>query len=786
MQLGYYLKLALRQFKRNKSSFLINIIGLSTGLTCALLILLWVIDEYETNKFHEFDSQLFQIMEFQEYSGSIGTTISTPGILSAALKEEFPEVLLASGMDWHSVNTISVGDQNIKRAGRHVSADFLGMFTFPLLAGNASTALAEPSSIVISKSLAEMLFGSVSAAMGQTIRYEHDVDLIVTGVLAPIPPRSTLQFDFLLNWDRWLDANEWANEWGNNGPHSLVLLREDADPDQFSKKIANFIKERDEDDSNVTLFAKQFSSRYLYGAYENGKPAGGRIEYVRLFSIIAIFILLIAAINFMNLSTAKAVNRAKEVGVKKTIGASRGSLISQYLTESLAVAFFSLALALIIAYLILPQFNLITDKNMTLIPSAGVLLSFIALTTITGVLAGSYPAFYLSGFKPVEVLKGTVRSSLGELWARKGLVVFQFAISVFLITAVMVIYQQVQFIKDKNLGYDKDQIVMFDMSGDLEDSPEAFLNALRNQPGIEEVSSIGHNLVGRNNNTSGLSWRGKDPEQLTLFENMRVNFRALETMGVEMKEGRTFSDNFGTDSSKIILNEAAVAVMGLKDPIGESIRLWDQYDFEIIGVVKDFHFQSLHEPIKPVFFWLRPQSTWFVMARLEQGNEQLGIQNMKQEWSKVNPGFPFDYWFIDEDYAELYAAENRVASLSKYFAGIAVIISCLGLFGLAMFTAERRRKEIGIRKVLGATSANIIGLITKEFSMLVSLALLIGLPLSYFIMTNWLSRFEFRIDLQLWYFLFAGLLVLVIAWSTVSSQAYRSALANPTDCLRDE
>ena len=445
-----------------------------------------------------------------------------------------------------------------------------------------------------------------------------------------------------------------------------------------------------------------------------------------------------------------------------------------------------MVIALVLARLFLPQFNLITDKEMTLVPDASILIGFISLAIITGLLAGSYPALYLSGFRPVEVLKGTVRTSVGELWARKGLVVFQFAVSVFLIASVAIIYQQIKFVQKKNLGYDKDQIVMLTMDGTLESQYDVFLDLIKRKPGVVNASSIGHSLVGRNNNTSGLEWPGKNPDDRILFENLRVNYDALETMGVEMVEGRMFSREYGTDSTKIIFNEAAIKVMGLEDPIGTQINLWGRYDLEIVGVVKDFHFQSLHEPVKPLFFKLDPPMTWHAMASLEIGNESTGLTSIQEAYEELNPGFPFDYWFVDEDFAELYAAEQRVSSLSKYFAGIAIIISCLGLFGLAAFTAERRKKEIGIRKVLGASVANIIGLLTSEFSKLVLVSLLIGLPLSYYALNNWLDRFEFHIGLSPWIFVIAGLVVMIIAWLTVSSQAYRSAVVNPQDCLHEE
>ena len=420
---------------------------------------------------------------------------------------------------------------------------------------------------------------------------------------------------------------------------------------------------------------------------------GGRIEYVRLFSIIAIFILLIACINFMNLSTARASRRAKEVGVKKTVGAGKRNLIGQYLGESTLIALVSMAVAVILVQIFLPSFNRITEKEMALSLDPGFILALLGITLITGLLAGSYPALYLSSFRPVSVLKGEIRTSLGELWARRGLVVFQFTLSVILIVAVFVVYKQIQFVQTKNLGYNKDNLIYFDMVGRVEDQTETFLAEANNIPGIVNISTIAHDLIGRQNNTSGLNWEGKDPDNLVLFEHVRVNYGLLETIGVELKEGRDFSRQFGADTAKIIFNEKAIEIMGMQEPIGQKIRLWDQYDMEIIGVVKDFHFQSLRQELNPLFFCFVPDDTWFVMSRLEAGIETETIARLKKFYEAFNPGFTFDFEFIDKRYAAQYEAEQRVATLSGYFAGFAILISCLGLFGLAAFTADRRKRK---------------------------------------------------------------------------------------------
>jgi len=779
------LKLALRNFKRHKSSFFINLIGLSTGLACTMLIVLWVQDELQVDKFHGKDERLFRVMEHQQYAEEVMTTTSTPGMLAETLKEEIPEIEHATMLTWPNRRTLSVGEQSIKAAGYDVSPDFFQVFTFPLIEGQPATVLNDLNAILLSRSTAENLFLSPQKAMGQALEIDHDEVYTVTGVFEDIPSTSSIDFDYVVNFEKLKKEQGWLRSWSSNGPSTIVTLVDGADAEQVSDKIAGFVKQRNEQ-SNVTLFLKPYSETYLYGRYKNGQQAGGRIEYVRLFSIIAVFILIIACINFMNLSTARASLRAKEVGVKKAVGAGKASLIRQFMTESVVITLLSLLIAVGVVWAFLPQFNLIADKEMVLQFSPGLLGLLLGLTVLTGLLAGSYPALYLSSFKPVAVLKGELRSSLGELWARRGLVVFQFTLSVVLIVAVVVVYNQLQYVQSKNLGYEKDQLVKFAADGRLEDQGETFLAEAGKMPGVESISAIAHDLVGRQNNTSGLDWDGKDPESLILFEHVRVDYDMLETMGVELKEGRFFSEEYGADTSKIIFNERAVEILGFDDPIGKKIRLWDEYDLEIVGVVKDFHFQSLHEEMNPLFFRLAPDETGTIMARLKRGEEQLALNNLQTLYEDFNPGFSFDYQFLDEEYARMYEAEVRVSTLSKYFAGFAVLISCLGLFGLAAFTADRKRKEIGIRKVLGASVGNIVFMLTRDFTRLVLVSIVIGLPVAYYLTNNWLQRFAYRIDLNLWFFALAGLLVLLIAWMTVSSQAFRSAQLNPKDCLRDE
>lgn len=777
--------LALRNFKRYKSSFIINLIGLTSGLACTLFIYLWVNDELNVDKFHKKESQLYQVMEHQQYAEDIMTTTSTPGLLANELKENYPEVEYAATTSWIGDYTLSIGDKNVQAEGFHVGQDYFNIFSYNLLQGDANQVLADKYSIVISEELAENIFGTKDNVLGKTIEIQHKDNLIVSGVFAGTPQNSSYQFDFVMSFEYFLEDNSWALNWGSNGPSTYLILQEDTDPSIFNSKIGSIVNDH-EQQSNVTVFVEPYTNRYLYGRFRNGKPAGGRIEYVKLFTIIAVFILVIACINFMNLSTARASRRAKEVGLKKAIGAQKGSLIVQYLGESMLVSLISIILAVLIVWTFLPVFNEITNKQIILHFNTNLLVVSSIILVLTGFVAGSYPALYLSGFQAVTVLKGELRGTLGELWARRGLVIFQFTLSIILIVGVLVIYKQIDYVQKTNLGYNKDNLIYFAADGRVEEQMESFLAELNQLPGVKIASSIGHSMLGRQNNTSGLNWEGKDPDSKILFENVRVNYDMIETLGVEMVEGRTFNRDFGTDTTKIIFNEEAIKIMNYKNPIGKVIRLWDQYDLEIVGVVKDFHFQSLHSEIKPLFFRLDQLYNWKIMARIEAGKEQETIAAIKDFHSKFNPGFAFDYKFQDEQYAKLYSAEVQVSTLSKYFAGFAVIISCLGLFGLATFTAERRNKEIGIRKALGSSATGIVLLLSKDFTQMVIIAILIGIPASYYFTGLWLEKFAFHIELKYWFFATSGLTALVIAWLTVGFQAIKSANSSPAECLQDE
>jgi putative ABC transport system permease protein len=776
-----------RNFKRFKSTFFINLTGLSAGLACSLLIYLWVNDELNVDKFHEKDSQLFQVMENRVQAQGILTAQSTSGSLAETLKSDMPEVEYAISSKLFAA-TLSVGNNDFKSKGRYAGKDIFNMFSYGLEQGDAKQVLNDKNSIVISEKLAQTLFHTTQNIIGKSVEFQHEKQFVVSGIFKGTPPNSSEQFDFVVSFELYKDKYPNSVKWGNTAPDTFVLLKSGTDVNQFNKKIINLVKAKSNGEvTHRTLFVRPYSSGYLHGKYENGLPAGGRIEYVRLFSIIAVFILMIACINFMNLSTAKASGRMKEVGIKKAIGAYRETLIYQYLGESMLMTFLSLFLSVLIVLLFLPQFNEITGKDLTLHYDPKLVFSLLGVVIVTGLISGSYPALYLSGFNPISVLKGRLNVSAGEVWARKGLVVFQFTISVILIVSVIVVYKQVGFVQSENLGYNKDNIVYFTREGKMGDDAkmETFLSELKNTPGIVNASSIGHDMTGHNSGTSGIWWEGKADDNKTEFENVGVNYEMMQTLGIQMKEGRLFSKDFSADSSKIIFNEAAVKFMGLKDPIGKMVKLWGD-DMQIVGVAKDFHFESLHENVKPLFFRLTQGDTYIIMVKIAAGKEKTVLASMGELYKKYNPGFPLDYKFLDQEYQAQYVAEQRVASLSKYFASLAILISCLGLFGLAAFTAERRLKEIGIRKVLGSSVFSIVYLLSSDFTKLVIAAIIIALPVSYLITGYWLQSFALHISLEVWYFLGAGAAALCIAWLTVGMQAVKAANVNPLECLKSE
>jgi len=780
-----YFKIAWRSLLKDKQFTLLNVFGLSAGLACSLLIFLWVRDEISFDKFFQNDERLYKLMERRSINGDIVNGEESSGRLAETVKQSIPEVEYAAAIAparWFAQHTLSVKEKNIKANVQYAEKDYFNIFSFHLLAGNSNSVLSTRNSIVLSDELAVKLFGTTENILGSPVQFDHDTTFYVSGVFKKMPVNSSQQFDFVLSFEYFKVVKDWVTSWSGSGPQNFILLKKGTSPDVFNAKVENIIT-ANTGDSTRKVFATKYSDGYLYNQSGNDAGAGERIEYVKLFSALAIFIMVIACINFMNLSTAKAARRLKEVGVKKVIGANRNQLILQFLVESFVLTVFAMIIAIGLAVVLLPEFNQLTGKSIALNFNWKMGAAVAVITLVTGILAGSYPALYISGFSPLAILKGKLNTSFAELISRKGLVVFQFTLSTILIVAVIVVYQQVQFIRNTNLGYNKENIVRFAAEGSILTSQESFLSELRQVPGVTNASNTFANIIGRKY-SDRLDWPGKNPNEIVYFEVFLVGYNFIETMDMKLKEGRNFSKDFGGDSLNILVNEAAVKVMNLKNPVGSTVKFYGT-NRQIIGVVSDFHFESMHDAIKPMFMHLQ-SGEGSIVARIKTGNQKATLDAIESLYERYNPGFPFTFNFLDEAYQKQYDSETRVSALSKYFAGLAIVISCLGLFGLAAFTAQKRRKEIGVRKVVGASVVNITTMLSKDFLWLIFISLAIALPISWWLMSNWLQSFAYRIRITPDVFVITGMSVILITLFTISFQSIKAAIANPVKSLRTE
>jgi putative ABC transport system permease protein len=785
-----YLKTAWRNLWKHRSFSLLNIFGLALGMACSLLILFWVQDERGVDAFHANKDRLFLVYEREYGGGTISGDYETPARLAEELKKVIPEIQYAASSDWDDHYTFRSAGKTIKENGAYAGEDFFSLFSFRLLQGNARSALNGPLDIVLSRSMATRFFGSPEAAMGKVMRRDNAKDFTVTAVFDDIPGNSSLQFDFMLNWKAYFADYPWMDQWGNSGPLTTIMLKEGANVGLVKAKIKNFLDHyngKAEAGNKVEFGLQRFDEKYLHSNFKDGEIAGGRIEYVRLFSIVAIFILLIACINFMNLTTARSVNRAREIGVRKVVGAMRGSLIRQFIGEALLQAFIAVMIASLLVSITLPLFNAITGKHMAPPASkASFWLELTVLTLLTGCISGSYPAFFLSSFNPVRVLKGTMKFGAGPTLFRKGLVVFQFVLSILLINGTIIISQQVNYIQNKNLGYNRENLLYIPLEGELLKQYILFKQEAGKLSGISQVTRISNSPTVIDNGTVAVDWTGKAPGFRPSFFHASVGYDFARTMDLQVLEGRDYSPSYASDTVGYILNETAVRKIGYQHPVGSPLTFWGRKG-TIIGVIKDFHFASLHDPIGPLILHFGEKDIYgSALIRTEPGKTRQALTSLEALCRQLNPAFPFSYQFSDEEYQKLYSSEQVIGKLSKGFAFLAIFISCLGLLGLAMFMAEQRTKEMGIRKVLGAGAAQVVALLSRDFLMLVFIALLIASPLSWWAMDKWLQEFAYRMPISWRVFLAGGLLAVMVALATVSYQAIRVALANPVKSLKTE
>lgn len=790
-----YLKLITRSLLKNRQFTLLNLIGLSSALACVLFIFLWVKDELSVDKFNGKDEQIYKAMYSLKLPNEVLTLDYTPYPLVEAAPQEMPEVEKAVAvngfMDFFAGKGVASHAEKAKKVqGIFASKDFFNVFSYPLLEGNKDLVLTEKAGVVISKKLAEALFGRTTNLIGTPLDWAHKLDfgipLEITGVFENPPANASRQFDIIFNFDLLLAADANAKAWNGTYSETYLLLKKGIDVDKFGQKIAGFTRSKAPGNEICAIFLQKFSDQYLYGNYENGEVAGGRIQYVRLFSLIALFILLIACVNFINLYTVQAMDKMKEVGVKKSLGAGRGHLIAQFFGETLLLTSLAMAIALLVVGTALPVFNQITSKQLVFALDPPFLLAVLGVILLSSVLAGAYPALYLSGFKPIAVLKGQLTTSSLQLFTRKGLVVFQFVVSFCFIVGFITVKEQIAFIQSKNLGYDRSHVITFQREGNYGENPEAFLTALKALPGVENVATMPQSILDGKDAVSGFSWRGQKSDEAYLFKSPRIGYDVIETLGIKLKEGRSFSKRFTDDGANIILNESAVRMMGLTDPVGKTIKQGN-FESQIIGVVQDFQYGSLHQAIEPLIFRFRgAELGQHILVKVEAGKEQAALKAIESQYRAFHPKYTFEYSFLDADYQALYAAELRVSSLSNYFAALSILISCLGLFGLVAFAAQRRRKEIGLRKVLGASIAGIVNLLSKDFLTLVLIAIVIASPLAWYGLDRWLAGFAYRVELNGWMFVVAGVLAVAIAFLTIGFQSVKAALANPVKSLKSE
>ncbi|NQZ74732.1 MAG: ABC transporter permease [Ekhidna sp.] len=781
----HYIKASIRNFARHKVSFLINLIGLVGGLSSVLFIFTWVAHELSMDKFHADEDRIFRLV-----SGNAGneTLLNSSPRFASQLTEAIPEIELLAKSSWSSLQSSLIVEKEVFSAiGEFGSDDFFKIFTYPLLRGQGSTALAKPNAIVLSESMAIKLFNTLDV-IGKRIEwrwFKHTEEVEITGVFQKLPATSSAQFDYVLSFDIFERRFKDRIDRGNRLGRTYIKLSEGADINLVNEKIAAFTKATYPDLTLKPAFLICYSGFYLNNFYEDGKPVGGRIATVRLFILIGALILIIACVNFMNLSTARASLRTKEIGVRKVIGAFKNSLIQQFLIESILICFIAGVISLIALFTLFPFFEQLVGKPIPLPVDIQFVFSFLGIVLLTGLISGSYPAFYLSGFRPLQVLKGHQTPSSGNQWFRKSLIIFQFSISFVLISSVLVIYYQMKYIQTKNVGYNKEHIISFLTNNMNREKQQSFLAEARKIQGIKKASGITHALFGGQIAGSNMTWRGKDPEQTTWFEWGYVDMDMLELLEISPIQGRFFSRDFGDEQSKIVINEATKNLMEMENPIGEKFTI-NGTPYEIIGVAENFHFQSLHNEIKPTFFRLNSGYSMKLAIRLDPTKTQEILRKLTDLYIAFNPGFPFEYVFHDQEQKRMYKTEQRTSMLSRYAAGLAVVISSLGLFGLISFFTERRAKEMSIRKVLGASSSALIAAISKDFTFPILLSSVVGIMVSVFALEYWLDGFAYRIELQWWYLAITIGIMLAIISITTSGKLIKTIAANPVETLKED
>lgn len=791
-----YFKIAWRNILKNKIYSIINILGLAVGMAVAMLIAFWIWDETTYDKSFANHERLAQVMT--TFIHNDGTMETMPAVcmpigdeLRSKYGSDFKNVSMAS---WNFGHVLVVGEKKISEQGMWVESNFPSMFSFKMIQGNIH-ALNDPSSILINASLAKILFGNANP-INKTIRLDNKENYNVAGVFNDFPHNSTLyDSKYFLPWKKYITTEQWlkdaATQWNNHSWQAFAQVADNINMDKETQKIKDVVMvhkiEKSEGKEQTHLFP--MDKWHLYSDFKDGKIAGGRIQFIWLFLIIGVFVLLLACINFMNLSTARSEKRAKEVGIRKAVGSLRAQLIRQFLSESVLVALVSFVFAIIFVILLMPLFNNLADKHIELPWSSGLFwLIALAFTLVTGLISGSYPAIYLSRFEPIKVLKGTFRVGKYASLPRKILVIIQFTFSIALIIGTIIVFKQIQFAKNRPVNYRNEGLISMILSTpDLNGHTVALRNDLIKTGMVEDMATSSSPTTNLWSNQIGFNWQGKDPNSLPSFGIVWVSDNFGKTIGWQLKEGRDFSKAFATDSLAMILNESAVKQVNMKqDIVGQTIQFNDK-NFHVIGVIKDMIMESPYKPVTPTVFLYDPNFVNIITIAIKQNVPvKDALSKIETVFKKYNPGAPFDYTFNDEDYAKKFADEQRIGNLATFFTILAIFISCLGLFGLASFVAEQRKKEIGVRKVLGASTYNLWQMLSREFALLVIVSCFIAIPLAWYYLHHWLNQYDYRTHISWWVFIISGLGALIITLITVSFQAIRAAMANPVKSLRTE
>ena len=777
-----YFKIAVRNLLLHKGYSLINIIGLSIGMMCTILILLWVQDELRYDRFHENANDLYRLVD--EDNGVRYAVTHIP--LVTVLKKEVPEIIKATRVDINpGMQLVEYGEKRFEQHGKFVDPDFFEMFTYSFLKGNPETAFSEPYSIVITQELSQQFFGDKEPI--NKVLHIDDNDYTVTGVIENIPQNSHLQFDFLRPFKLFKIWGWDFENWGDHSYYSYVLLQEKSCIKDVNQKINDCFK-RHKLNATAIYSLQPLTRIHLFSDFKFDIAGNGDIIYIYIFTLIAIIIIIIACINFMNLSTARSINRAKEVGIRKIVGSKPTQLIIQFFCESIMLAFISYLFALTLVELFLPLFNGLCGKNLAIVFSDSLFtLGSIAIISFVGILAGSYPALILSSFTPLNIIRNNMIASLKGITFRKILVVIQFSFSIGLIVATGVIFNQLNFMRNTKLGFDKENLVYLEIKNDLNQNVGIIKKELLQNPDIIDVTFSSSLPIEVMMGTTSADWEGKNEDADIQMMRLITDYDFLKTYKMKVAEGRYYSEEFSTDKSEgIVLNEAAIREMKMQDPIGKRFS-WEG-DRRIIGVIQDFHYRSLRKKVEPLIIRLANQQLNFLTIRIRPSHCKFTglIEFLESKWKKYTDDYPFELHFLDDTLDSLYYAEQQMSKIFLYFTSLSIFIACLGLFGLASFSTEQRTKEIGIRKVLGATAPEVVVLLSKEFLKWVLIANIIAWPTSWYVMTKWLQNFTYKTSISIWYFLIAGVLSMLIALSTVSVQSIRAANGNPINALKYE